>query len=153
MNFIAHCTAMCSSALRKFGESLHYKRLPSVREVAFCTEKHDQKNPFGTKGALLYSPDGSTCALRGRQPGQPNVRAVLRRVAPYKGVPPLRCHSSYPSALCSGNSLLAQTIPAAKSENPISSHRPSTENVGGLFASIYPIIYQSGGQNHARKRN
>ena len=23
--------------------------------------------------------------------------------------------------------------------------RPSTENVGGLFASIHPIIYQSGG--------
>ena len=72
-----------------------------------------------TLGALLYSPDGSMCALRGRQPGQPNVRAVLRRVAPYKGVPPLRCHSSYPSALRSGNSLLAQTISAAKSENPI----------------------------------
>ena len=31
-----------------------------------------------TLGALLYSPDGSMCALRGRQPGQPNVRAVLR---------------------------------------------------------------------------
>ena len=46
------------------------------------------------------------------------VRAVLRRVAPYKGVPPLRCHSSYPSALCSGNCLLAQTISAAKPENP-----------------------------------
>ena len=60
------------------------------------------------------------CALRGRQPGRLNVRAVLRRVAPYKGVPPLRCHSSYPSALCSENSLLAQTVPAVKSENSIS---------------------------------
>ncbi len=118
MNFIAHCTAMCSSALRKFGESLHYKRLPSVREVAFCTEKHDQKNPFGTKGALLYSPDGSTCALRGRQPGQPNVRAVLRHSVPYKGLHPLRRLRVYPSALCSGNNLLVQTIPTAKPENP-----------------------------------
>ena len=67
-----------------------------------------------TLGALLYSPDGSMCALRGRQPGRSNVRAALRRVAPNKGVHPLRCHSSYPSALCSGNSLLAQTISAAK---------------------------------------
>ena len=30
-----------------------------------------------------------------------------------------------------------QTIPAAKSENPISLHRSSTENVGGLFVSIH----------------
>ena len=111
--------AMHGKQLRKFGESLHYKRLPSVKEVAFCTEKHDQKNPFGTKGALLYSPDGSMCALRGRQPGQPNVRAVLRHSVPYKGLPPLRRLRVYPSALCGGNSLLAQTIPAAKSENPI----------------------------------
>lgn len=42
-----------------------------------------------TLGALLYSPDGSMCALRGRQPGQPNVRAVLRHSFPYKGLPPL----------------------------------------------------------------
>lgn len=48
------------------------------------------KNPFGTKGALLYSPDGSMCALRGRQPGQPNVRAALRHFVPYKGLHPLR---------------------------------------------------------------
>ena len=108
------------------------------------------KKSLGNKGALLYSPDGSMCALRGRQPGQPNVRAVLRRVAPYKGVPPLRCHSSYPSAFCSGNRLLAQSISTAKPENSISSRRPSTENVGGLFLSI---IYQSGGQNHARKKS
>ena len=73
---------------------------------------------YYTKGALLYSPDGSMCALRGRQPGRLNVWAVLRRVAPYKGLHPLRCHSSYPSTLCSGNSLLAQTIPTAKPENP-----------------------------------
>ena len=48
------------------------------------------KNPFGTKGALLYSPDGSMCALRGRQLGQPYVRAVLRHFVPNKGMPPLR---------------------------------------------------------------
>ena len=71
-----------------------------------------------TLGALLYSPDGSMCALRGRQLGQPNVRAVLRCVAPYKGVPPLRCLCSYPSALCSGNSLLAQTIPPQSLKKP-----------------------------------
>ena len=89
------------------------------------------------------------CALRGRQPGQLTVRAVLRRVAPYKGLHPLRRLRAYPSGLCSGNRLLAQTISTAKPENPISLPRPSTENVGGLFVSIY----QSGGQNHARKRN
>ena len=72
-----------------------------------------------TPGTLLYSPDRSMCALRGRQSGQLTVRAVLRHLVPYKGLHPLRCHSSYPSALCCGNSLLAQTIPTAKSENPI----------------------------------
>ena len=71
-----------------------------------------------TLGVLLYSPDGSMCALRGRQPGQPNVRAVLRHSVPYKGLHPLRRLRVYPSALCSGNRLLAQTIPAAKPENP-----------------------------------
>lgn len=49
----------------------------------------------------------------------------------------MRCHSSYPSALCSGNSLLVQSISTAKPENSILSRRPSTENVGGLFASIF----------------
>ena len=77
------------------------------------------------------------CALRSRQPGRLNVRAVLRHFVPNKGLHPLRRLRVYPSALCSGNSLLAQTIPAAKSENPISLHRPSTENVGGLFASNF----------------
>mgnify|MGYP004527198943 CR=1 FL=1 len=105
---------MHGKQLRKFGESLHYKRLPSVREVAFCTEKHNQNNPFGTKGALLYSPDGSMCALRGRQPGRLNVRAVLRHSVPCKGLHPLRRLRVYPSALCNGNSLLAQSISTAK---------------------------------------
>ena len=72
-----------------------------------------------TLGTLLYSPDGSMCALRGRQPGPPNVRAVLRHSVPYKGLPPLRRLCVYPSALCGGNSLLAQTISIAESENPI----------------------------------
>ena len=94
-----------------------------------------------TLGTLLYSPDGSMCALRGEQPGQLIVRAVLRHFVPIKGLHPLRRLRVYPSALCSGNSLLAQTIPTAKSENSISLPRPSTENVGGLFLSIY----QSGG--------
>ena len=76
------------------------------------------KKSLGNKGALLYSPDGSMCALRGRQPGRLNVQAVLRHSVPSKGLPPLRCHSSYPSALCSENGLLAQTVPAAKPENP-----------------------------------
>ena len=76
-------------------------------------------NPFGTKGALLYSPAGSMCVLRSRQPERLNVRAVLRHFVPYKGLHPLRRLRVYPSALCSGNSLLAQTMPAAKSEKSI----------------------------------
>ena len=32
-------------------------------------------------------------------PDTPNVRAVLRHCVPYKGLHPLRCHSSYPGAL------------------------------------------------------
>ena len=69
-----------------------------------------------TLGALLYSPDGSMCALRGRQPRYLSITAVLRHFVPYKGVPPLRCLCSYPSALRSGNNLLTQTISTAKSE-------------------------------------
>jgi len=46
------------------------------------------------------------------------VWPVLRHFVPSKWLHPLRCHSSYPSALCSGNNLLAQTISAAKPENP-----------------------------------
>ena len=75
------------------------------------------------------------CALRGRQPGQTNVRAALRHFVPYKELRTLRRLRAYPSGLCSGNRLLAQTISAAKSENHIPQVRPSTENVGGLFVS------------------
>ena len=56
-------------------------------------------NPFGTKGALLYSPDGSMCVLRSRQPGHSTVRAVLRHFVPNKGLHPLRRLRVYPSAL------------------------------------------------------
>ena len=56
------------------------------------------------------------CVLRSLSPGQLRVRAVLRHFVPYKGVPPLRCLCSYPSALRSGNNLLTQTISTAKSE-------------------------------------
>ena len=76
------------------------------------------KRPL-TKGALLYSPDGSMCVLRSLQPGQTNVRAVLRHSVPYKGLHPLRRLRVYPSALRGGNSLLVRTFSAAKSENPI----------------------------------
>ena len=78
----------------------------------------DFQNPFQQNGALLYSSNGSMCALRGRHPGRLNVRAVLRHFVPYKGVPPLRRLRVYPSALCGGNSLLVQTISTTKSENP-----------------------------------
>ena len=88
-----------------------------------------------TLGVLLYSPDGSMCALRGRQPGQPNVRAVLRHSVPYKGAPPLRCHSSYPSGLCSGNRLLTQSIPIVKSENPYRYQ----DRLKGYRSSRYPV--------------
>lgn len=78
-----------------------------------------KKYPFGTKGALLYFPDGSVYALRGRQPGQLTVLAVLRHFVPYKGLHPLRRLCVYPCALCGGNCLLVQTISVAKSENPM----------------------------------
>ena len=67
----------------------------------------------------LYSPDGSMCVLRSRQPGQLIVRTVLRHFVPNKGLHPLRRLRVYPSALCGGNSLLMQTISVAKSENPM----------------------------------
>ena len=64
---------------------------------------------------------------------------------------PLRRLRVYPCPLCSGNNLLTQTISTAKSENPISLTRPSTENVGGLFLSIYLI--KSTEVNHAKTEN
>ena len=55
------------------------------------TIREHPKSPTGTKGALLYSPDGSMCVMRSLSPGQLRVWAVLRHFVPYKGVPPLRC--------------------------------------------------------------
>ena len=98
-----------------------------------------QNNTLAYKGALLYRGKPCMCALRGRQPGHLEVRAVLRHFVPYKGLHPLRCLRSYPGALCNENNLLTQTVPAAKSGNPIPPARPSTENVGGLFHPIHPI--------------
>ena len=95
-----------------------------------------QNNTLAYKGALLYRGKPCMCALRGRQPGHLEVRAVLRHFVPYKGLHPLRCLRSYPGALCNENNLLTQTVPAAKSGNPIPPARPSTENVGGLFHPI-----------------
>ena len=77
------------------------------------------------------------CALRGEQPGQLIVRAVLRHFVPYKGLHPLRRCAAIPAYFAAGTICFQQTVPAAKSENPILSVRPSTENIGGLFLS-YP---------------
>ena len=84
-----------------------------------------------TLGTLLYSPDGSMCALRGEQPGQLIVRAVLRRVAPYKWLHPLRRLRVYPCSLCSGNNLLTQTISAARGAAPCT-ERSDTKQPGHL---------------------
>ena len=44
---------------------------------------------LGNKGALLYRGKPCMCALRGEQPGQLIVRAVLRHSVPNKGLHPL----------------------------------------------------------------
>ena len=76
------------------------------------------KNPLVTR-AHFYTPLTGVCALcQADSQDTMNVWAVLRHFVPNKGLHPLRCHSSYPSGLCSGNRLLAQTISAAKPENP-----------------------------------
>jgi len=85
------------------------------------------------------------CALRGRQPGQPYVRAVLRHFVPNKGLHPLRRLRAYPSGLCSGNRLLAQTISAAKPENPYRYQDRLLKTWSVFLYLIHPIIYQSGG--------
>ena len=106
----------------------------------------DVKIPLEQR-AHFYTWASPVCALcEANSPDTPNVRAVLRHCVPNKGLHPLRCLRSYPSTLCGGNNLLTQTVPAAKSDNPIPSARPSTENVGGLFSShpSYPP-HQKGG--------
>ena len=70
-------------------------RRAGIRDCLAAKEKltirEHPESPTGTKGALLYSPDGSMCALRGRQPRYLSITAVLRHFVPYKGLPPLRC--------------------------------------------------------------
>ena len=82
-------------------------------------------------------------ALRGEQPGQLIVRAVLRHFVPNKGLHPLRRFAAIPAHFAAGTICFQQTVPAAKSENPILSVRSSTENVGGLFLS-YPSQQKGG---------
>ena len=94
-------------------------------------------NPLVTR-AHFYTLMAGVCALcEADSPDTMNVWAVLRHYVPYKELRTLRRLRVYPSALCGGKSLLAQFISTAKSEKSISSHRPSTENVGGLFVSNF----------------
>ena len=108
-------------------------------------------NTIFPKGALLYSPDGSMCALRDSTARTPECPGCFASLRSDKGLHPLRRLRVYPCPLCGGNNLLTQTIPAAKSENPISLTRPSTDNVGDLFLSIYLI--KSKEVNHAKTEN
>ena len=71
------------------------------------------------------------------------VRAVLRHSVPNKGLHPLRRCAAIPAHFAAGTICFQQTVPAAKSENPILSVRSSTENVGGLFLS-YPSQQKGG---------
>ena len=91
-------------------------------------------------------------ALRGEQPGHLNVRAVLRHCVPYKGLHPLRCLAAISAHFAAETICFQQTVPAAKTGNPISPARPSTENVGGLFHPIHPIkkevMYYAETENH-----
>ena len=81
------------------------------------TEPETTESLEERKGALLYIVKRPCmCVLRSLSPRQLRVRAVLRCVAPYKWLHPLRCLRIYPCPLRSGNNLLTQTISAAKSE-------------------------------------
>ena len=85
-------------------------------DFANLSEERSYSLSYYTKGALLYSPDGSMCVLRSQSPGQLRVRAVLRHFVPNKRLHPLRRLRVYPCPLCSGNNLLTQTVSTAKSE-------------------------------------
>lgn len=61
-------TAMHGKQLRKFGESLHYKRLPSVKVVAFVLVR--SKEYLWNKGA--HTPLMGVCALR--KAGSPDIQ-------------------------------------------------------------------------------
>ena len=117
---IAHTFQQAPAGVPTLHGSCSACRCAGIRDRLAAKEKltirEHPESPTGTKGALLYSPDGSMCALRGRQPRYLSITAVLRHFVPYKGLPPLRCLCSYPSALRGGNHLLTQTISAAKSE-------------------------------------
>ena len=52
---------------------------------------------------------------------------------------PCAAYASIPAHFAAETICFQQTVHAAKSENPIPSARPSTENVGGLFYPIHPI--------------
>ena len=83
-------------------------------------EHHDLDYIPLEQRAHFYTLLAGVCALcEADSPDTMNVWAVLRHYVPYKELRTLRRLRVYPSALCSGNSLLAQTIPTAKSENPI----------------------------------
>ena len=75
-------------------------------------------NPLVTR-AHFYTLLTGVCASCGnKQPGHLNGRAVLRHFVPNKGLHPLRRLRVYPSALCSGNSLLVQTVPSQSLKIP-----------------------------------
>ena len=59
--------------------------------------------------------------------------------------------ASIPAYFAAGTICFQQTVPAAKSENPIPSARPSTENVGGHFSS-HPkeVIHYGKAENRPR---
>ena len=71
------------------------------------------------KGALLYMVcDHVSCVLRSNARTD-EVRAVLRRFVPYKGLHPLRRCAAIPAYFAAGTICFQQTVPAAKSKNPI----------------------------------
>ncbi len=80
------------------------------------------------------------CVLRSEQPGQ--LKSGLFCVTSFRtrGCTPCDACGIYPSALCGGNNLLTQIVPAAKSDNPIPSARPSTENVVFSDNVLLPLV-------------
>lgn len=106
---VIECPKYLSKRSRKGAE----KKRENGAEPETAEIPLEQRAHFYT-GQPLYR---ASCG--NKQPGHLNGRAVLRHFVPNKGLHPLRRLRVYPSALCCGNSLLAQTIPTAKSENPI----------------------------------
>ena len=87
--------------------------------VPGVSETWDGENNWQNNGALLYRVNPVLCVLRSEQPGHLNVRAVLRHFVPYKGLHPLRRCAAIPAYFAAGTICFQQTVPAAKSENPI----------------------------------